>query len=285
MQKIGFIGLGIMGIPMALNLVRAGFPLNVYARKPDSLKKLIEAGAASYSSPKELAENSDVIITMVTGTQDVEEILLGKKGIVHGAAPHTIVIDMSTISSAATKRIAKQLANKKIDMLDAPVSGGEHGAITGALTIMIGGKKEVMEKVRPIFEALGNLIVHIGDHGAGQIAKSCNQLIVAENILAVSEAFHLAKKAGVDPEKVREALLGGYAGSRVLEIHGKRMLEKDYRPGFKTSLHRKDMELTLSQAEEAGAKLPAAQYAMKCLEQLAEREPEIDSSAMFLLYD
>jgi 2-hydroxy-3-oxopropionate reductase len=171
-------------------------------------------------------------------------------------------------------------------MLDAPVSGGEQGAVTGALSIMVGGKADVLAKIHPIFEVLGKQVVHIGDHGAGQIAKLCNQIIIAETIIAVSEALRLAKTSGVNPAKVREALLGGYASSRVLEVHGRRMLEEDYKPGFKASLHRKDMHIALEQARQIGLPIPAAEYAMQCLDKLvSEGHNDLDSSAMHLIMD
>lgn len=283
-MNIGMIGLGIMGKPMAFNLLRAGYQVSLYARRAETITALIEAGAKTFSSPKELAEHVDVIITIVGATTDVEEVLLSKNGIIHTAKPGTIVIDMSTISANATQRIAKTLETKQIDMLDAPVSGGEQGAISGSLSIMVGGKAEVLEKVRPIFDVLGKQIVHIGGHGAGQVAKACNQIIIAETILGVSEALHLAKASGVDPAKVREALLGGFASSRVLEIHGKRMLDENYTPGFKAALHRKDMHLALEQAHQVALNLPAAQYAMQCLDRLVMKgHSELDSSAMHLL--
>lgn len=284
MLKIGFIGLGIMGKPMALNLIRAGYTVHVYARRPEVAEPLIEAGAITYPSPKELAPLVDVIITMVPATADVEDVVLGKQGIIHSAKPGCIVIDMSTISAATTQRIAQQLEKKQIDMLDAPVSGGEQGAIDGSLSIMVGGKAEVLKKVQPILKLLGKRIIHIGDHGAGQIAKACNQVIIAETIIAVSEALRLAKASGVDPAKVREALLGGFANSRVLEVHGGRILDNDYKPGFKASLHRKDMHLALEQAHHAGIDLPAAHYAMQCLDRLVLKgHSELDSSAVHLV--
>lgn len=284
MQNIGFIGLGIMGNPMALNLIRAGYSVGVYARRPEAAKKLIEAGATFYTSPKELGAQVDVIITCVSNTADVEEVLLGQNGVIHSAKPGTIVIDMSTISAGATKKIAEALAKKKIEMLDAPVSGGEQGAITGSLSIMVGGKADTLKKITPIFDVLGKQYVHIGDHGAGQTAKACNQIIIAETIIAVSEAMKLAKASGVDPAKVREALLGGFASSRVLEIHGKRMLEEDYKPGFKAVLHCKDLHLALEQVKEVKADVHAAFYAADCLDRVvAEGNGELDSSAMHLL--
>lgn len=284
LKNIGFVGLGIMGKPMALNLMKAGYQLFVYARRPEMLQPLVAAGARTFSSPKELASQVDIIITMVGATADVEEVLIGKNGIIHTAKPGTIVIDMSTISAQHTQRFAKILEKKNIDMLDAPVSGGEHGAITGSLSIMVGGKADVLEKVRPLFKVIGNQVVHVGDNGAGQVAKACNQIIIAETILAVSEALRLAKASGVDPAKVREALLGGYASSRVLEIHGRRMLDNDYKPGFKAGLHKKDMHLALEQAHAVKIDIPAANFAMTCLDRLVSKgKSELDSSAMHTL--
>lgn len=284
MQKIGYIGLGIMGKPTALNLMRAGYPLSFYARRPEIIAEFEKAGAKSYTSPKDLAPHAKVIIINVPQTADVEDILIGKNGIIHTAKPGTIVIDMSTISASATQRFAQILEKQKIELLDAPVSGGEQGAIDGTLSIMVGGKAEVLEKVRPILEVLGKRIVHIGGHGAGQVAKACNQIIIAETVIAVSEALHLAKASGVDPAKVREALMGGFASSRVLEIHGNRMLENNYKPGFKAGLHRKDMHLALEQAHQVNVKIPAAQHAMQCLDRLVMKgHSELDSSALYLV--
>ena len=286
MQKIGFIGLGIMGKPMALNLVRAGYSVSIYARHAKVAEPLTAVGAKSYTSPKELAKEVDVIITMVPATTDVEDVILGKEGLIHSAKSGTIVIDMSTISAAATQKIAAELEKHGIDMLDAPVSGGEQGAISGSLSIMVGGKAATLEKVHAIFEVLGKQIVHIGDHGAGQVAKACNQIIIAETIIAVDEAMRLAKKSGVNPAKVREALLGGFASSRVLEVHGKRMLDNNYAPGFKACLHRKDMHLALDQANQAGVEIPSAKYAAARLDDLIMKgHSELDSSAIHLLVE
>jgi 2-hydroxy-3-oxopropionate reductase len=284
MQKIGFIGLGIMGKPMALNLLHAGYPVSIYARHPKVAESLVQAGAKTYASPKELAPHAEIIITIVPTTSDVEEDILGKLGIIQSAKPGTILIDMSTISASETIKIAEKLASHRIDMLDAPVSGGEQGAVTGALSIMVGGKTDTLEKARPVLDVLGKKIVHIGDHGAGQIAKACNQIIIAETIIAVDEAMRLAKKSGVNPAKVRDALLGGFASSRVLEVHGKRMLDNNYAPGFKASLHRKDMHLAMDQAQQAGIAIPSAKYATERLDQLIMKgHSELDSSAIHLL--
>jgi 2-hydroxy-3-oxopropionate reductase len=286
MQNIGFIGLGIMGKPMVDNLIKAGYSVAVYARKPAIIEQCEQAGITVYESPEALAPHVDVIITNVPATADVEDVLIGKKGIIHTAKTGTVVIDMSTISASATKRMATLLLEKHIDMLDAPVSGGEQGAIDATLSIMVGGKNNVLQKVLPILKRLGKKIIHIGDNGAGQVAKACNQIIIAETIIAVSEALNLAKASGVDPEKVREALMGGFASSRVLEIHGQRMLENNYKPGFKAHLHRKDMHLALEQAHQMGIDLPGANHAMHCLDRLVLKgHSELDSSALHILVE
>jgi 3-hydroxyisobutyrate dehydrogenase-like beta-hydroxyacid dehydrogenase len=285
MQKIGFIGLGIMGKPMALNLLLSGYELGLYARRKQAAEPLVMAGAKIYASPEELAADADVIITIVPTTADVEEILLGKHGIINTARAGTIVIDMSTIAAGATERIAQVLAKKNIEMLDAPVSGGEKGAVDGSLSIMVGGKHTILKKVRSILGVMGKQIIHIDEkHGAGQIAKACNQIIIGETIVAVSEALRLAKASGVDPAKVRDALLGGFASSKVLEIHGKRMLDHDYKPGFKAMLHRKDMHLAIEQAHLANLVLPAANYATQCIDRLVLKgHAELDSAALHLV--
>lgn len=286
MQHIGFIGLGIMGKPMALNLLRAGYLVSVCSRRPESCLPLVQEGAVSYATPKELAPHVDIIITMLPATAEVEDVLLGKNGVIHTARLGAVVIDMSTLSAIATQRIAAQLIKKQIDMLDAPVSGGEKGAIEGTLSIMVGGKASVLEKVMAPLKLLGNRITYVGHHGAGQITKACNQIIIAETIVAVSEALLLAKKSGLDPARVREALLGGFAGSKVLEIHGKRMIDNDYTPGFKSFLHRKDMHLALEQAQQAGIELPSALHAMHTLDRLVLKgHGELDSSALHLLLE
>ena len=284
MQTIGYIGVGIMGKPMVLNLLRAGFPVHFYARKAAVIAELEAAGAIPHPSIKELATVCDVIFTNVTATADVEEILIGKNGVIQGAKPGCIVIDMSTIAASATQRFAGILEKKNIEMLDAPVSGGEQGAIAGTLSIMVGGKAETLAKVENILNVVGKQIVHIGDHGAGQIAKACNQIIIAETIIAVSEALRLAEASGVDAAKVRAALMGGFASSRVLEVHGQRMLDNDFKPGFKAGLHRKDMHLALDQAHLANIELPAAKHATKCLDRLVLKgHSELDSAAIHLV--
>lgn len=279
--RIGYIGLGLMGRPIAFNLIKAGYEVSVYARREATLTPFIEAGATTYSSPRELARHCDIIITNVSASGDVEDVILGAGGVAEGAARRAIVIDMSTISPDVTRSIAAQLDEKGIDMLDAPVSGGTAGAEAGTLSIMVGGKGEVFARVLPVLQRIGTNIVHVGDHGAGQIAKACNQLVVAQTMAAIGEAFILARAAGVDPAKVREALLGGFAGSKILEAHGQRMLAEDYRPGFKARLHQKDMAIVLDTAHQLGLKLPGSEQASRYLDALLDADlGEIDSAAL-----
>ncbi len=257
-EKVGFIGLGIMGQPMALNLAKAGFSLFVHARREEMMAPLTGAGATACGSPRELAAEADIIFTNVSDTPDVEQVILGEDGIIHGAKSGAVVVDMSTISPSVTRTIAAALADRGVDMLDAPVSGGEQGAINGTLSIMVGGKDAAFQRVLPLFECMGGSIVHIGDHGAGQVAKACNQVVIAQTIAAIGEAFILASASGVDPARVREALLGGFAGSRALESHGQRMLERNFKPGFKAKLHQKDMRIALEEAAALKIALPGA---------------------------
>jgi 2-hydroxy-3-oxopropionate reductase len=282
MEKIAYIGLGIMGRPMALNLLRAGYPVRVWARREEMMQPLIEAGATPCGSPADAADGADVVITNVSDTADVEEVVLGDRGVIEGAEPGSVVVDMSTISPTATRAIAERLAEKGVEMLDAPVSGGEKGAIDGTLSIMVGGKLAVFERVLPVFEILGSNIVHVGDNGAGQVTKACNQTIIAQTLAAIGEAFILARAAGVDPVRVREALLGGFAGSRVLDSHGGRMLAHDFRPGFKSHLHQKDMRIVLETANELGIALPGAALAGQLINALVGSGGGEDDSCAIL---
>lgn len=257
-MKIGFIGLGIMGQPMALNILNAGYSVSVHARRPAMMSPLSDAGATTCNTSTEVASNSDIIFICVSDTNDVEQVILGDKGILKGVKENSVVVDMSTISPSTTRSLANTLSNNKIHMLDAPVSGGEQGAIDGALSIMVGGDEEIFNRVLPLFGAMGKNIVHIGDNGAGQVAKACNQVVIGQAIAAIGEAYILASASGVDPAKVREALLGGFAGSRALESHGQRMLDRNFKPGFKASLHHKDMRIVMEAAHELGIALPGA---------------------------
>lgn len=256
-EHIGFIGLGIMGKPMARNLLRAGFALTVHSRSRGPVEEVLGDGARDGGSPRGVAEGSEIVITMLPDSPDVQQVVTGPGGVLEGLRPRAVLVDMSTISPIVTREIARAVEAQGAEMLDAPVSGGEKGAIEATLSIMVGGRAEVLERVRPVFEVLGKNIVHVGDHGAGQVTKACNQVVVALTIQAVSEALVLAVKAGVDPAQVRQALLGGFAQSRILEVHGQRMLERNFRPGFKVALHHKDLGIALSTGNALGVPLPA----------------------------
>jgi 2-hydroxy-3-oxopropionate reductase len=279
--KLGFIGLGIMGRPMALNLRKAGHALWVHGRRPVTMEVLVEAGATPCASAEEVAANADVIFVMVSDTPDVEHVILGDKGVIHRAKRGSVVVDMSTISPAATRRIAQELERRGVEMLDAPVSGGEVGAINATLSIMVGGKPAVFERVKPYFGCLGKNVVLVGGSGAGQVAKACNQIVVAVTIEAIAEALTFARKNGVDAAKVREALLGGFAGSKILEVHGKRMLDNDFKPGFKTRLHQKDLKIVMDAAHLLGLALPGTALVAQHLNALmGTGDGELDSAAV-----
>lgn len=280
-EKIGLIGPGIMGQPMGMNLINAGYPLWVYSRTASRAQPLVDAGATLCDAPRSVAEQADIIISIVSDTPDVEAVLLNENGVLEGVTAGKVVVDMSTISPIATRKIAEQLGEKGVEMLDAPVSGGDVGARNGTLSIMVGGKPDVFERVRPVFEVLGKNIVHVGDAGAGQVAKACNQILVAEHINAAGEALLLARACGVDPEKVRQALLGGFAYSKVLEIHGERMLTRNFQPGFKARLHQKDMHIVLDTMAEKGLNLPTAKAVTEALDQaVANSDSELDSTVL-----
>lgn len=285
-MNVAFIGLGIMGKPMALNLKKAGHTVFVYGRRPESVAPLAEAGCTACASPSEAASQADITIVMVSDTPDVETVLFGYSCVADGAKPGSVVVDMSTISPTATVAFAHKLGARGIDMLDAPVSGGEIGAINATLSIMVGGKPAVFERVKPVFEVLGKNIVLVGGNGAGQVAKACNQIVVAVTIEAVAEALTFARKNGVDPAKVRDALAGGFAGSRILEVHGKRMLDNDYTPGFKTRLHQKDINIVMETAKELGLALPGAALVMQHLNALmGTGGGELDSAAVMKIIE
>ena len=257
-MNIGFIGLGLMGRPLALHLARAGHALHLWARRPASLDAFADTGARVHVSAAQVAKHAEVVFTMVADAPDVRAVCLGENGLAEGAAPGLIVVDMSTINPNAAREIGAALAEKGIDFLDAPVSGGEVGAINAALTIMVGGKPEVFDKVRPLFEKMGKSITLIGGIGAGQVAKACNQILTGVGVLAVAEAFNFAAKNDVDVAKVREALMGGFAYSRILENHGQRMLDRNFKPGFKAWMHQKDLRIVMEEAHRLGLMLPAA---------------------------
>lgn len=262
-MKLGFIGLGVMGRPMALNLMKHGHEMGVYGRREATLAPLIEAGARRYDSPAALAAASEVVFTMVTASQDVEAVALGAEGIVHGAKPGLVLIDMETIAPATARSVAAALAAHRVDMLDAPVSGGPAGAQQATLSIMVGGKPQVYERMLPLFHALGKTVLHMGDHGAGQTTKACNQLALLVNAMATAESLQLAARSGLDPAKVREVMLGGVASSRVLDLFGKRMVERDFSAGIEARLYYKDLHIALDLAHELGIASPAAAVAMQ----------------------
>ncbi|MEW6165364.1 MAG: NAD(P)-dependent oxidoreductase [Pseudomonadota bacterium] len=257
-MQIGFIGLGLMGRPLALHLARAGHTLHLWARRPAALEPFADSGAHVHVSAAKVAQHAEVVFTMVADAPDVREVCLGENGLAAGANKGLIVVDMSTINPNAAREIGAALAERGIDFLDAPVSGGEVGAINAALTIMVGGQPEVFDKVKPLFEKLGKSVTLIGDIGAGQVAKACNQILTGVGVVAVAEAFNFAAQNGVDVAKVREALLGGFAYSKILENHGQRMLDRNFKPGFKAWMHQKDLRIVMEEAHRLGLMLPAA---------------------------
>lgn len=259
-ETIGFIGLGVMGRPMAKHIVSKGYPLVVSNRSRPAIDDLVAAGATAADSPRDVARRASVVITMLPDTPDVESVLTGPQGVLSGLQPNAVVIDMSSISPTATRQLASLVAAKRGTMLDAPVSGGEVGAINASLSIMIGGDGQALARVRPVLECMGNpeRIIHIGEEsGSGQICKICNQVAIGGALAGVSEAFAIARKAGVDLTRVREALLGGFAASRVLEVHGDRMIKGNYVPGFRAQLYQKDLRLASEAALGRGVPIPA----------------------------
>jgi 2-hydroxy-3-oxopropionate reductase len=257
-MDIGFIGLGLMGRPMAGHLARAGHALHLWARRPEALEPFKDVAARAHVSAAEVARHADIVFTMVADAPDVEAVCFGAAGLAEGGKPGLVVVDMSTINPNAAREIGARLAERGIEFLDAPVSGGETGAINAALTIMVGGKADVFDKVKPLFEKLGKSVTLIGGSGAGQVAKACNQILTGVGVAAVAEAFNFAAKSGVDPARVREALLGGFAYSRILENHGQRMLDRNFKPGFKAWMHQKDLRIVMEEAHRLGLMLPAA---------------------------
>lgn len=279
--NIGFIGLGIMGAPMALNLLRGGYPLWVHDRRAEAVAPLAAAGARVCSSAEEAARPADVIFLMVADTAEVEEAIRGPAGVVAGAKPGAVVVVTSTTSPEACRRLADALAGRGVELLDAPVSGSEADAAAGSLTIMAGGRPEGFARVKPLLERLGNTVVHVGPAGSGQLAKGCNQIVATLALEGVAEAFAFARQNGVDPVKVREALLGGFAASAVLAAQGKRMLAEDFRPGFKARLHGEELGLVLETARRAGFALPGSALAAQHINALAGGGGgELDSSAL-----
>ncbi len=281
-MRIGFIGLGIMGRPMALNLHKAGHSLTVPERA--SLTEEIRAAAQVVADARTVAERSEVVILMLPDTPDVEGVLSAPKGVAEGLKPGTLVIDMSSISPIATKALAKKINGLGCDYLDAPVSGGEVGAKQATLTIMVGGPEAAFARAKPLFELMGKNITHVGsENGTGQTCKVANQIIVALNIQAVSEALVFAAKAGADPARVRQALMGGFASSRILEVHAERMLNGTFAPGFRIRLHQKDLNLALSAAKELSLALPNTAIAQQMFAScVAHGRGDLDHSALIM---
>jgi len=261
--KVGFIGTGVMGAPMARNVLRAGFPVTVHNRTRSRAEPLLNEGASWAASPAELAAGCNIVVTCVSDTPDVRAVVLGPSGVIEGASRGATVIDMSTVSPTATREIAERLEAAGVDMLDAPVSGGQKGAIEGALSIMVGGKPEVLARCRPVLDAMGKTIVHCGGHGQGQMVKLCNQIAIAGNLLAAAEALTFARKAGLDLATVIEAVGAGAAGSWALNVLGPRMAARDFAPGFMVKLQLKDLRLVMQEASELGVPLAGAAIAQQ----------------------
>ena len=283
MAKLGFVGLGIMGKPMAGNLLAAGHKLHVYDLSPEPVRELAAKGAMACGNSREVARKSDIVFVMVQDTPDVEAVLFGRDGVAEGLREGSIVVDMSSISPIATKEYARKLADLGAKMLDAPVSGGQVGAENASLSIMVGGQPEVFEEIKPYFQVMGKNIVHVGANGDGQTCKVANQIVVALTIEAVGEALLFASRAGADPAKVREALLGGFAHSRILELHGERMIKRSFDPGFRIRLQQKDLNLALQAARSLGLSLPNTATAQELLNAVAANGgSELDHSALVL---
>jgi 2-hydroxy-3-oxopropionate reductase len=281
MAELGFIGLGIMGKPMAGHLVKAGHTVHVCDVVEEPVKYLCSLGAKGFSCSKEVAQKSKIIFIIVPDTPDVEAVLFGPNGVAEGLKPGSIVVDMSSISPLATKEFAKRLAAMGVEMLDAPVSGGQVGAENATLSIMVGGKAEVFNQIKPFFELMGKNIVHVGGNGDGQTCKVANQIVVALTLEAVAEALLFASKAGADPMKVRAALLGGFAQSRILELHGERMIKRTFNPGFRVRLHQKDLNIALQSARSMGLSLPNTATAQELFNSLAAQGgSELDHSSI-----
>ncbi len=269
-MKLGFVGLGIMGRPMAKNLLKAGYEVLVADINKEAVADLVSAGAESAASPAEVASKTDVIITMLPNSPHVKAVALGENGLIESAAAGKVLIDMSSIAPQASQEIGKALAEKGMEMLDAPVSGGEPKAIDGTIAVMVGGKKEIFEKYKEILEPMAGSVVYVGKLGAGNTTKLCNQIVVALNIAAVSEAMVLAKKAEVDPELVYEAIRGGLAGSTVMDAKAPMMMDRNFKPGFRIDLHIKDMNNALETSKAVGCSLPLAALSMEIMQAIKQ---------------
>ncbi|MBM61764.1 MAG: 2-hydroxy-3-oxopropionate reductase [Acidobacteria bacterium] len=281
-MRLGFIGLGTMGRPMAFHLVGGGHSLAFFVRRPEAGLPFTSAGATACSSPAAVAERSEVVFTMVTGTADVEQIVLGKDGVIQGARPGSLVIDMSTIDPTATRALATTLGAQEIDMLDAPVSGGPQGAQAATLTIMVGGPTRALDLAKPLLHLLGPTIIHLGNNGAGQTAKACHQLALLVTAQGVAEALALAGRSGLDLERVRQVMLGGVASSRVLELFGAKMVSRDFKAGIESRLYHKDLGIALDLAHDRGLALPAAAVTMQHVNALVGKGRERDDLSVLI---
>lgn len=286
MERIGFIGLGAMGKPMARNLMKAGYALNVLTRTRSKVEDVLADGAVWCNTPEQVAQKSEVVITNLPDTPDVEQVIAGKDGVFDGVRPGMLIIDMSTISPIAARQLAEQAQARGCDFLDAPVSGGDIGAQNATLSIMVGGTERAFQRALPIFEKLGKTFILMGDAGAGQITKAANQIVAAINMAATCEALVFAAKAGVDPVKVRQALMGGAAYSRSLEFHGQRIIDRNFKPGFRLRLHRKDLDIAMATGKEYGIVLPVtAQVREMMTASLNAGQGDLDNSSLALLLE
>lgn len=285
-EHIGFIGLGIMGKPMALNLLAAGYEVTVHNRSHESVEALVAAGAAAADHPRAVAERSTVVITMLPDSPDVSAVVLGEHGVLAGARPGSLLIDMSTISPVVAQQLAQSAREHGVGMLDAPVSGGDVGAKNGTLSIMVGGSAEDFTRAEPIFGVLGKTIVHVGESGAGQMVKACNQIVVALTIEAVSEALVLGSKAGVNPATILKVLSGGLAGNKVMEVRGPNFLQHNFTPGFKIALHHKDLGIALAAGRAYGVPMPVTGIVDSMFLALRQRgQEDQDHSALLTLLE
>jgi 2-hydroxy-3-oxopropionate reductase len=285
-QRIGFIGLGIMGQHMAAHLLNAGYPLTAYDIVPAALESIVKKGASPASSCKEAAERSDVIISMVPDSPDVEKVALGARGIIEGARQDSIYADMSTISPHTAIKVAEVLGAQGVRCLDAPVSGGQVGAQNAALSIMVGGPKDLFEEMLPIFKVMGKVVTHCGANGAGQTVKACNQIQVALNFVGMAEAFVLGTKAGVDPAVILQVLSGGYAQTRVMDVRGPKAISGDFAPGFKSKFHYKDLNIVMATARDLNVPIPATAVAHELFAALlAQGRGDLDHSAVITIVE
>ena len=279
--RIGFVGLGVMGKPVAKNLLKAGYPLTVFNRSAGPIEELVKAGAGAASSSKEAAQWSDVVITMLPDSADSESVILGANGVLEGAGQGTVIIDMGSVAPLVSQRIATLAAEKNVDMLDAPVSGGQPGAVAGTLAIMVGGRQDVFDRCLPILSAIGNSVVRVGEVGGGNVVKLANQIIVAANIAAIGEAFVLAQKAGINPELVFQAIRGGLAGSNALEAKAPLIMARNFKPGGRLTLHQKDLHNALLTGKELGVPLPVTALVQQMIGALINKgRGDMDHSAI-----